>query len=215
MNNPFVGTVRPPDKFWGCHPDPRLGPILGLSRSHPASEGVPSRFTTCFVFQHFGPIQVQKTFRYLWRFYSLLFRGFFVARYFFVAFSWLFCGFFVALFCLEKQCLGLFRGFFVVFSWLFRGFFVAPVLGKIYAYSPWNSLLTGPEVGAIGPSWSHPGPERSFWVGPGPAETDFSATSDGTLVNLCGNSGECQGGSCGHGVVDSPKLARPCQSSRK
>ena len=55
------------------------------------------------------------------------------------------------------------RGFFVVFSWLFRGpllsrktvfgpfsllfrgfsrgFFVAPVLGKFYAYSPWNSLL--------------------------------------------------------------------------
>ena len=30
-------------------------------------------------------------------------------------------GFFVALFCLEKQCLGLFRYFFVVFSWLFRG----------------------------------------------------------------------------------------------
>ena len=58
-----------------------------------------------------------------------------------VTFSWLFRGFFVALFCLEKQCLGLFRGFFVVFSWLFRGFFVAPVLGKIYAYSPWNSLL--------------------------------------------------------------------------
>ena len=45
-------------------------------------------------------------------------------------FSWLFRGFFVALFCLEKQCLG-----------LFRGFFVAPILGKIYAYSPWNSLL--------------------------------------------------------------------------
>ena len=38
-------------------------------------------------------------------------------RYFFVAFSWLFRGFFVALFCLEKQCLGLFRGFFVAFSW--------------------------------------------------------------------------------------------------
>ena len=58
-----------------------------------------------------------------------------------VTFSWLFRGFSVALFCLEKQCLGLFRGFFVVFSWLFRGFFVAPVLGKIYAYSRWNSLL--------------------------------------------------------------------------
>ena len=59
-----------------------------------------------------------------------------------VTFSWLFRGFFVALFCLEKQCLGLFcrvraqhtlrasimltlawlfRGFFVVFLWLFRG----------------------------------------------------------------------------------------------
>ena len=38
-----------------------------------------------------------------------------------MAFSWLFRGFFVALFCLEKQCLGLFRGFFVVFSWLSRG----------------------------------------------------------------------------------------------
>ena len=33
-----------------------------------------------------------------------------------VTFSWLFRGgFFVALFCLEKHCLGLFRGFFVVF----------------------------------------------------------------------------------------------------
>ena len=36
--------------------------------------------------------------------------------------SWFFRGFFVALFCLEKQCSGLFRYFFVVFSWLFRGF---------------------------------------------------------------------------------------------
>ena len=61
-------------------------------------------------------------------------------RYFFVVFSWFFRGFFVALFCLEKQCSGLFRYFFVVFSWFFRGFFVAPVLGKFYAYSPWNSL---------------------------------------------------------------------------
>ena len=52
----------------------------------------------------------QKTFRYLLRFYSLLFRGFFVA-----------------LFCLEKQCLGLFRYFFVAFSWLFRG----PCFGQI------------------------------------------------------------------------------------
>ena len=49
-----------------------------------------------------------------------------------VTFSWLVRGFFVALFCLEKQCLG-----------LFRGFFVAPVLGKMYAYSPWNSLDLG------------------------------------------------------------------------
>ena len=59
-----------------------------------------------------------------------------------VTFSWLFRafsrGFFVALFCLEKQCSGLFCYFFRGF---FRGFFVAPVLGKFYAYSPWNSLL--------------------------------------------------------------------------
>ena len=48
-------------------------------------------------------------------------------RYFFVAFSWFFRGFFVALFCLEKQCSGLFRYFFVVFSWLFRG----PRFGQI------------------------------------------------------------------------------------
>ena len=34
---------------------------------------------------------------------------------------------FVALFCLEKQCSGLFRYFFVVFSWLFRG----PRFGQI------------------------------------------------------------------------------------
>ena len=54
-----------------------------------------------------------------------------------VGLAWLFRGLFVALFCLETQCLGLF----VVFSWFFRGFFVAPVLGKFYAYSPWNSLL--------------------------------------------------------------------------
>ena len=35
--------------------------------------------------------------------------------------------FFVALFCLEKQCSGLFRYFFVDFSWLFRG----PRFGQI------------------------------------------------------------------------------------
>ena len=71
---------------------------------------------------------VQKT--YLWRFYSLLFRGIFVA------FPWLFRGPFLS----RKTVFGpfswLFRGFFVAFSWLFRGFFVALVLGKIYAYSP-------------------------------------------------------------------------------
>ena len=33
-----------------------------------------------------------------------------------VTFSWLFRGFFVALICLEKQCLGVFRGFSVAFS---------------------------------------------------------------------------------------------------
>ena len=46
--------------LWGCHPDPRLGPVLGPSRSHPGSEGVPSRFAMCNVFQHFGPIQVPR-----------------------------------------------------------------------------------------------------------------------------------------------------------
>ena len=55
-------------------------------------------------------ILYQKTFRYLLRFYSLLFHGFFVA-----------------LFCLKKQCSGLFRYFFVGFSWLFRG----PCFGQI------------------------------------------------------------------------------------
>ena len=44
-----------------------------------------------------------------------------------VTFSWFFRGFFVALFCLEKQCSGLFRYFFVAFSWLFRG----PRFGQI------------------------------------------------------------------------------------
>ena len=46
--------------LWGCHPDPRLGPILGPSRSHPECEGVPSRFAMCFVLQYFGPIQVPR-----------------------------------------------------------------------------------------------------------------------------------------------------------
>ena len=52
----------------------------------------------------------QKTFCYLWRFYSLLFRGFFVV------FSWLFRGPMS-----RKTAFGpfslLFRGFFVAFSW--------------------------------------------------------------------------------------------------
>ena len=73
---------------------------------------------------------------------SPLFRRLFVtcdvfARYFFVAFPWLFRGFFVALICLEKQCLGVFRGYFVAFPWLFRG----PHFGQILRV-PWKSLLT-------------------------------------------------------------------------
>ena len=47
-------------------------------------------------------IAIQKTFRYLWRFYS----------FFFVFFSWLFRCFFMALVCLAKQCWWFFRGFF-------------------------------------------------------------------------------------------------------
>ena len=66
----------------------------------------------------------QKTFRYLLRFCSLLFRGFFVV------FSWLFRGPHL----LRKTVFGR-------FSWLFRGFFVALILGKFYTYSPWKSLL--------------------------------------------------------------------------
>ena len=61
----------------------------------------------------------QKTFRYLLRFYSLLFRW--------TQHALLESSQFVALFCLEKQCSGLFRYFFVVFSWLFRG----PCFGQI------------------------------------------------------------------------------------
>ena len=36
--------------FWGCHPDPRLGPILGPSRSHPGSRRGPVqiRHVLCF-----------------------------------------------------------------------------------------------------------------------------------------------------------------------
>ena len=49
---------------------------------------------------------------------------------FFVAFSWLFRGPLLS----RKTVFG-------PFSLLFRGFFVAPVSGKFYAYSPWNSLL--------------------------------------------------------------------------
>ena len=46
-------------------------------------------------------------------------------RDFFVAFPWLFRGPLLS----RKTVFG-------PFSWFFRGFFVAPVLGKIYAYSP-------------------------------------------------------------------------------
>ena len=46
--------------LWVCHPDPRLGPILGPSRSHPGSQVVPSRFAMCFVLHCFGPIQVPR-----------------------------------------------------------------------------------------------------------------------------------------------------------
>ena len=77
----------------------------------------------------------------------------------------------LALICLEKQCSGVFRGFLVVFSWLFRGFFVALILGKFYAYSPWNSLLTpGPFRDQGFRPWSRTPPstenpkKRVFWV---------------------------------------------------
>ena len=56
-----------------------------------------------------------------------------------MAFSWFFRGFFVALFCLELKTV--FGPFSLLFRGFFRGFFVAPVLGKFYAYSPWNSRL--------------------------------------------------------------------------
>ena len=60
------------------------------------------------------------------------------ARYFFAAFSWLFCGPLLS----RKTVFG-------PFSWLFRGFFVASVLGRIYAHSPWNSLLKDRKVRAL------------------------------------------------------------------
>ena len=41
------------------------------------------------------------------------------------------------------------------FSWFFRGFFVVPILGKIYAYSPWNSLLMGETANKRGRSAQH------------------------------------------------------------
>ena len=63
----------------------------------------------------------QKTFRYLWRFYSLLFRGFFVF------FSWLFRAPLLSIKTVFGPFSFLFRGFFVAFSWLFRG----PRFGQI------------------------------------------------------------------------------------
>ena len=76
-------------------------------------------------------VNFQKTFRYLWRFYSYswLFRGFFR-------------GFFVALICLEKQCSGLFRGFFVAFSWPFRFVQNLRVLALEQSSEILNSFLT-------------------------------------------------------------------------
>ena len=98
------------------------GGAFGHSRFGVGAQSARSRpipHSVCTISRGLSATIFQKTFRYLWRFCSLLFRGFFVV----------FRGFFVALFCLEKQCSG-----------LFRGFFVAPGLGKFYAYSPWNSL---------------------------------------------------------------------------
>ena len=70
----------------------------------------------------------QKTFRYLLRFYSLLFRGFFVV------FSWLFRGPLLSRGTVFGPFSLPFRGFFVAFSW--------PLFwANFYAYSPWNSLL--------------------------------------------------------------------------
>ena len=51
-----------------------------------------------------------------------------------MVFPWLFRGFFVAFICVEKQCLGIFRGF----PWFFRGFSVA-----------FSWLFRGPRFGQI------------------------------------------------------------------
>ena len=59
------------------------------------------------------------------------------------AFPWLFRGPLLS----KKTVFGPFSYFFVVFSW--RRFFVALVLGKFYAYSPWNSLLIRPDSLAL------------------------------------------------------------------
>ena len=74
-------------------------------------------------------------------------------RYFFVAFSWFFRGFFVALFCLEKQCSGLFRYFFVVFSWLFRGPRFGQILrvlalkqSSVFLYFSWQTSIWNEEL---------------------------------------------------------------------
>ena len=85
-------------------------PAVNDSNHGKSGVQIPGSKKTGFEIPDFGASYDQKTFRYLWRFYSLLFRGFFVA-----------------LFSLEKQCSGLFRDFFVVFWWLFRG----PRFGQI------------------------------------------------------------------------------------
>ena len=94
-----------------------------------------------FLNDPFPKTPFQKTFRYLLRFYSLLFRGFF--RVFFR-------GFFVALFCLEKQCSGLFRYFFVAFSWLFRGPCFGQIL-RVLALEQSSDLFSAADRSA--PSW--------------------------------------------------------------
>ena len=96
------------------------------SKSKWALGGIKPDTDTDTKFLNHAPPKITRLFVtcHLWRFYSLLFRGFFVV------FSWLFRGPVLS----RKTVFG-------PFSLLFRGFFVAPVLGKFYAYSPWNSLL--------------------------------------------------------------------------
>ena len=113
-------TMSPDTKHTRHETTSSLGRFSAATAVEIASQGCP-----CHVQQQSLGTKNQKTFRYSWRFYSLLFRGFSVA------FSWPSS--------VQKNSVW---AFFVAFSWFFRGFFVAPVSGKIYAYSPWNNLLT-------------------------------------------------------------------------